>query len=133
MVNDGNRVGTNQAQGAYYYRHAGNTQIFDLPGSITSNPDHIKLDALGNNRNGIPIRALVLDTQTLCPPAMATYGITPNSHHKLRFADVLYSDAHVNSSKNTNDRYTVNLTGTVNLYSSFDTILKTFETADAEP
>ncbi len=126
-------VGTRQAQGSYYYRHAGNTALFGSPGIDIANPDHIQLDSLGLNREGHPIRALVLDTQFLCPPAMNAYGITNNSQHRLKSINILYSDTHVAASRNTTNRYTINLNGTVNLYSSFDLILKTFEAADLEP
>src|SRR3954467_7155365 len=50
------KVGSTQAQGSYYYRHGGNTNLFDPPGT-NSTPDHIRLDDLGSNRNGSPIRA----------------------------------------------------------------------------
>src|ERR1019366_6620375 len=70
-------VGVRQAQCSFYYRHAGNTQLFDNPNVSVPTPDHIKLDDLGSNRNGVPIRALVIDTQFLCDPGMATFGVTP--------------------------------------------------------
>jgi len=124
-------VGTRQAQCSYYYRHGGNTEIFDTPG-LTTSPSHIKLDNLGLNRNDLPIRALAIDTQFLCPPAMATFGIFPSTHHRQRFADILSSDGHVASRPNNDGRFTVDLSNTVNLYSSFDIILKVLEAADRE-
>src|SRR5271169_5854814 len=39
-------VGTGQAQGGYYYRHGGNTNLFDAYGALPSS-DHIRLDDLG--------------------------------------------------------------------------------------
>src|SRR5436309_8148821 len=45
------RVGNTQAQGSYYYRHAGATNLFDSP-NMPAVPDHILLDKLGDNRNG---------------------------------------------------------------------------------
>ena len=124
-------VGTRQAQCSYYYRHDGNTEIFDLPGQTTS-PSHIKLDNLGNNRDGLPIRALVIDTQFLCPPGMGTFGISTSTHHRQKFADFLASDGHVVSRPNMDGRFTVNLGDNVNLYKSFDMILKVLEAADRE-
>jgi len=124
-------VGSRQAQCSYYYRHAGNTQIFDSPeqGAV-ANP--IKLDALGNNRDGLPIRALAIDTQFLCPPGMATFGISPRTHHQQRFANILAADGHTFSRPNANARFTVNLADKVNLYAAFDLILKAMEAADRE-
>ncbi len=66
------RVGASQAQCSYYYRHAGITQLFDTPGDAPP-PDHLQLDRLGDNRNGLPIRALAIDTLCLCPPDLAVF------------------------------------------------------------
>lgn len=125
-------VGVRQAQCGYYYRHAGNTQLFDSPNAALAPPDHIKLDDLGNNRTGAPIRALVIDTQFLCSPAMATFGITPSTHHRQRSADILFSDGHGVSRPNADGRFTVDLGGNVNLSSAFGTILQVLERGDAE-
>ena len=127
------KVGKSQAQSGYYYRHAGNTSLFDLPGTDFSNPDHVRLDALGNNRNGLPIRALVIDSQVLAPDTMAVFGITSNSHHKKRFCNILYSDTHAVAQSNAKESYTLNLTGTANVYASYDLMLKIFELADTQP
>jgi prepilin-type N-terminal cleavage/methylation domain-containing protein/prepilin-type processing-associated H-X9-DG protein len=125
-------VGIRQAQCSFYYRHAGNTQIFDTPGvNVPTGP--IKLDNLGNNRNGLPIRALVLDTQFLCTPGMATFGVFPSTHHQQQFVNVLFADGHAGSRPNADGRFTVNLGSNVNLYSAFDLILKALEQADTEP
>lgn len=125
------RVGTKQAQSSFYYRHGGNTQIFDMPGqTAVTNP--IKLDSLGNNRNSLPVRALAVDTQFLCPPAMATYGVLPSTHHQQKFVNVLFAAGHTISSPNTDRRFTVDLGGNANLYASFDMILKVLEKADTE-
>ncbi len=121
-------VGVRQALCSYYYRHAGNTQMFGNP-ALTAP----KLDTLGNNRNGAPIRTLVIDTQFLAPPGMATYGIWPSTHHQQRLANILYADDHTQSQLNRDGRFTVNLTGSVNLYSAFDLILKVLEAGDQEP
>jgi prepilin-type processing-associated H-X9-DG protein len=124
-------VGQRQAQCSFYYRHAGNTQIFDIPGG-TNTPGPIKLDHPGNNRDGLPIRALAIDTQFLCAPGMGTFGISPSTHHQQRFANILFADGHTLSRPNADQRFTVNLGDNVNLYSAFDLILKVLERADAE-
>lgn len=124
-------VGTQQAQGSYYYRHGGNTQIFG--NSPTNSTGHLRLDSLGDNRNGVPIRALVMDTQFLCNQAMATFGITPATHHRQRFTNILFADGHALSRANANGQFTVDLGDNFNLNNSFDAILKSFEQADTEP
>ncbi|MEI8288496.1 MAG: prepilin-type N-terminal cleavage/methylation domain-containing protein [Verrucomicrobiota bacterium] len=121
-------VGVRQALCSYYYRHAGNTQLF---GSPTLTPP--RLDSLGTNRNGAPLRALVMDTQFLCPPGMAAFGINPSTHHRQRLTDILFADGHVLSRPNADGRFTVDLGNNFNLNNSFDAILKTFEQADIDP
>jgi hypothetical protein len=126
-------VGTRQAQCSFYYRHAGNTRLFDNPNVVAPPPDHIKLDDLGNNRNGLPIRALVIDTQFLCSPGLAAFGITPSTHHRQRAADILFSDGHTVSRPNRDDRFVVDLRNSAEVRSAFDKILKVLEQADTEP
>jgi prepilin-type N-terminal cleavage/methylation domain-containing protein len=125
------KVGVRQAQSAYYYRHAGNTLLHDTF-DATNAPAHLRLDALGDNRNGLPIRALVIDTIFLCPPDLATYGVKPSTHHQQRFADMLFSDGHVLSRPNGDKRFTVDLTSYGDIISAFDKILKVLEQADME-
>jgi hypothetical protein len=48
------KVGHYHAQGSYYYRHGGNTQLFDSPAS-TNTSARLQLDNLGVNRNGQPL------------------------------------------------------------------------------
>ncbi len=123
-------VGFRQAQSSFYYRHAGNTQIFDATGLAPTNS--IKLDNLGLNRDGLPVRALAMDTQFLCSQGMATFGIVPRTHHQQRFANALAADGHAASQRNTDARYTVDLANNANLYSAFDRILKVLETAERD-
>jgi len=126
-------VGVTQAQCSYYYRHAGNTNLFDNTATALTAPDNIRLDDLGENRNGLPIRALVIDTQFLCPPTAAVYNILPSTHHQQRFVDVLYSDGHVAMQPNLDGRYTLNFNTQVNMYASYSLILALLEQADAAP
>jgi prepilin-type N-terminal cleavage/methylation domain-containing protein len=126
-------VGVSQAQGSFFYRHAGNTQLFDSPTNNLATPDHLQLDNLGNNRNGFPIRALALDTQFLCPPAFAMFGIAPSTHHQQQWTDILFSDGHALARSNAGGRFTVNLSNDFDLNTAFDAILDVFESADLAP
>src|SRR5438552_18131271 len=125
------KVGTNQAQCSYYYRHAGVTQLFDDP-NAPGTPEHIKLDNLGNNRNGQPIRALALDTQFLCPSSLEQFNVKPRTHHRRRFEDILFADAHARSLPNNAGRFVVDVQDYSQVRSAFDRILKVFEQADLE-
>jgi prepilin-type N-terminal cleavage/methylation domain-containing protein/prepilin-type processing-associated H-X9-DG protein len=125
-------VGIGQAQCSYYYRHAGVTQLFDTPGT-NATPAHLQLDNLGNNRNGLPIRALALDTQFLCPPQLAAYNVKPSTHHRQRSADVLFWDGHALALSNRDGRFTVNVSDYSQVLMGFDLILKVFEQADTQP
>jgi prepilin-type N-terminal cleavage/methylation domain-containing protein/prepilin-type processing-associated H-X9-DG protein len=125
------KVGHYQAQGGYFYRHAGNTQLLDSPAA--GPPEHLQLEALGNNRNGLPIRALAIDTLFLCPPDLESYNVKPRTNHRLRVADILFADGHVVSRSDHDNRYVVNATDYGALLGSFDRILQVLELADTEP
>ncbi len=123
------KVGSAQAQSSYYYRHAGITQLFYTP---PSEPEHLRLDNLGKNRNGLPIRALAIDTLFLCPPDLASFNVKSRTHHRQKFADILFSDGHTLSRPNASARFTVDVRDYNDLRSSFDKILKVLEQADME-
>ena len=124
------KVGVGQAQCSYYYRHGGNTNLFDAYGVAPPPSQHILLDNLGDNRNGLPIRALVIDTQFLCGPEGATYGILPSTHHQQQIENILFSDGHALTQQNGDGRYTFNFGTNVNAFTSFSSILSLLETAD---
>lgn len=126
------KVGKYQAQSSYYYRHAGTTQLFDQPGTNVP-PEHIQLDNLGANRNGLPIRILAMDTQFLCPPDLAAFNVKPHTHHQRRISNLLFDDSHAASRVNRNEQLTVDLRDYNELRSAFSTILGVFETQDAVP
>jgi len=126
------QVGHSQAQCSYFYRHAGNTVLFDKPGTPFT-PTQIKLDNLGFNRNGLPIRALAIDTQFLCSPALAPYNVLPSTHHRQAYANILFSDGHAAMRRNTGGCFTVNLGSDVNPADGFGMILRVLELADAKP
>jgi len=126
------KVGARQSQCSYYYRHAGVTNLFDIPN--TPPPlDRLALDRLGSNRNGLPIRALALDTLFLCPPDLAPFNIKPRTHHRLKSADILFTDGHALSRPNQDNRFVVDLRNYAEIRGAFDKILKALEQADAEP
>lgn len=125
------KVGNYQAQGSYYYRHGGNTQLFDLPGA-TNLPPYLRLDSLGENRNGLPIRALVIDTLFLCPDDLAPFNVKPRTHHRQKSATILFSDGHAFSRPNKDSRFTVDVTDYSQIRSAFNKILQVFERADME-
>jgi prepilin-type N-terminal cleavage/methylation domain-containing protein/prepilin-type processing-associated H-X9-DG protein len=125
------KVGKSQAQGSYYYRHAGNTQMFDSPFTPVST-DHLQLDQLGKNRNDQPIRALVIDTMFLCPEDLAAFNVKPRTHHKQQTAAILFADGHVIALSNKDKKFTVEIRDYGELYDSFNKILQVFERADEE-
>jgi type II secretory pathway pseudopilin PulG len=126
------RVGTYQAQGSYYYRHGGNTELFDTPGSTNTNPN-LRLENLGLNRNGRPIRALVMDTLFLCPEDLAAFNVRPRTHHRQKSVTILFSDGHAAVRPNKDNRFTVDVTDYSQVRDSFNKILQAFERADTEP
>jgi prepilin-type N-terminal cleavage/methylation domain-containing protein len=125
------KVGHYQAQGSYYYRHGGNTQLFDSPFSTNAAP-HLQLDSLGLNRNGQAVRALAIDTLFLCPPSLEMFNVKPRTQHQQRLADILYADGSAASRQNRGGRYTVDLRSYSDLYDAFNRILQVLEQADAQ-
>lgn len=123
------KVGKQQAQSSYYYRHAGNTNLFDTFGKAPD-PQNIRLASLGENRNGVPIRALVLDTVFLTMPSLKSFGVSTKTNHDGAWINVLYNTGHVSPLPNSDSRYSVSLQNTNQLYSAFSTILGVFEKAD---
>jgi prepilin-type N-terminal cleavage/methylation domain-containing protein/prepilin-type processing-associated H-X9-DG protein len=123
-------VGRQQAQSSYYYRHASVARQYDPPGVNVMSPDHIQLDDLGSNRNGQGICALVMDTQFLVPAGFTAFGITPRTHHRQDWVNVLYADGHAATLSNADGRFTVNLDDYQSLTNAFDRILGVLEQAD---
>lgn len=124
------KVSRLQAQSSYYYRHGGNTLLHDT--FDATNAPRLKLDNLGLNRDGVPARALGIDTIFISPPDLATYGVTTRTHHQQRFANILCADVQVISRPNGDRRFTVDLTNYGEITQAFDKILKVLERADAE-
>jgi len=108
------------------------TNLFDNP-LATTLPEHLRLDNLGLNRDGLPIRALAIDTQFLCPPELAAFNVKSRTHHWQKFANVLFADAHAVSRANRDQRFTVDVTDYSEIRNSFSKILQVLERSDAEP
>lgn len=126
------KVGHYQSQGSYYYRHGGNTQLFDAPG-VTNLPPSLRLENLGLNRSNQPIRALVLDTLFLCPDDLAPFNVKPRTHHRQKSATILFADGHATVRANKEGRFTVDVTDYSQIRDAFNKILQVFERADEEP
>ena len=124
------KVGIQQAQCSYFYRHASVTLQFDPFGVDVMSPDHIRLDRLGTNRNGDPIRALVMDTQFIVSPDFAQFGVYTRTHHQQQIVNVLYSDGRAISVSNADGRYNVSLDSYDSMTNAFSVILGAFEQAD---
>ncbi len=125
------KVGVRQAQGSYYYRHAGNTRMSDRP--TVAVPLSIPIHNLGTNRNGLKIRALAIDTQFLSPPSLATFGVKTRTHHQQAFVNVLFADGSAASRDNRDGRFTMDFRNYGGIYDAFGKILGVLEQADAEP
>jgi prepilin-type N-terminal cleavage/methylation domain-containing protein/prepilin-type processing-associated H-X9-DG protein len=117
--------GKDQAQCDYYYRHASGGDAYAEPPTT-----HLKLGALGNNSDGIPIRALAIDVQFIADPALATLNIYTRSAHDKKWVNVLCADGHVATLGNQDDRFTVD--SRIFLAKSFSFILKAIERADRD-
>jgi prepilin-type N-terminal cleavage/methylation domain-containing protein len=126
------RVGRLQAQGSYYYRHGGNTELFDPPGQVWP-PTPIRLETLGNNRKGQPITALAIDMQYDAPMGLEDFNVVSRSHHRRLNVSVLHADGHVVNRPNKDGRFRVVIPDATQVRDSFNRILSVFERADLEP
>jgi type II secretory pathway pseudopilin PulG len=125
------RVGKTQAQGSYYYRHGGNTRLFDDPNEHLP-PPNLRLFNMGMNRNDQPIRALAIDTQFLAPDTLESFNIKSRTHHQQRAVNILFAEGHVASRSNADGRFLVDVQDYAELRGAFDRILSVLERADIE-
>ena len=124
------KVGQHQAQGSYYYRHGGNTELFDHP-TNPSGPPRLQLINLGDNREGEPIRALAMDSQFLSPPDLASFNVKSRTHHQRKLVNVLFADGSAGSRRNGDGRFTVDLRDYGDIRDAFNRILRVLEQADS--
>jgi prepilin-type processing-associated H-X9-DG protein len=127
--NELSKVGKHQAQGSYFYRHGGVTQLFHTPVEPAPN---LQLDNLGTNRNGVSISALVVDMNFICPLGLESFNIITRTQHRTRRAQILFADGSVASRPNHDGRFTVNVTEYAEVYQTFDRILAVLDRGDAE-
>jgi len=126
-ANELSNVGKRQAQGSYFYRHAGVTQLFYTPSGPVPN---LQLDNLSTNRNGRICRALVVDMNLLTPPGLESFNVVTRTQHRRKVAQVLYADGSVATRQNREGRFTVDVSDYQDLYNAFSRILSVFEYAD---
>jgi len=124
------KVGVQQAQSSYFYRHASVTRQFDPPGVDVLSADHIKLGQLGLNRNGQPICALVKDAQLIVSSDFGQFGIVTRTEHQQQIVNVLYSDGRAVPVSNSDGRYDVTLDDYQSMTDAFSVILGVMEQAD---
>ena len=117
------RFGKHQAEGSYYYRHASVALLNGRPDEF-----HVNLNALGRNRNGRPISALVMDTQFLAHPSLEVWGVMTRTSHRQQACNVYYADGRVVRHDNAEAEFTVDIGSYP--YDSLDKILQVFELAD---
>ena len=123
------RVGEDWAISNYYYRHGSNTQAtLALPPERWA--DHIRMDDLGSNSNGEPIRALFIDQNFDAKGGAVFDVLKPRTNHSERVANAGFVDGHAESLPNENRRYTVDAGFFVSVADTL--ILRMMEWADEE-
>ena len=113
-----------RVQGDYYYRHASVALL-----SGVADKYHIRLSELGKNRNGIQIKALVMDVQFLADPSMSGWGVVTRTAHQEKISNVLMADSRVITAGNDSGEYTID--ARTSPHNALDKILRAFEKADA--
>jgi prepilin-type N-terminal cleavage/methylation domain-containing protein len=121
------RVGKNQAQSGYYYRHG---SVIDVTPEARPARLVFKLGNLGKNREGGRIRALMFDTQFLCHPSLSMFGIVPRTNHDMMVSNTLFDDGHVSTLNNDKGQFTVN--ANTQITASLALTLDAFERADEQ-
>lgn len=116
-------VGIAQVESSYYYRHA---SVAALSGSLPS--PRMKIDQLGENRNGNRVRCLAVDTQLVAPPMLAVFNLKTRTHHQRQMLNSLYVDGNVMARKNLDNRYIIDVS--VSVYDTLDRILTVLESLD---
>jgi len=108
------KVGVTQAVASYTYRHGSN--VLDVPMSSPDTwTDHIRLDDLGVNSNGDPIRALLQDHNFLVATESPAFGVVNRTNHNQQRVNTLYADGHVRSLDNSTGRYTASVGNALHL------------------
>jgi prepilin-type N-terminal cleavage/methylation domain-containing protein/prepilin-type processing-associated H-X9-DG protein len=93
----------------YYYRHGSNTQksLFE---PLDQRDDHIQLDALGANRNGMPIRVLFIDQNfKSTTPSSIFKVLRPRTNHRQNPVNAAYADGHAQSLNNDDKALTIDV------------------------
>jgi prepilin-type N-terminal cleavage/methylation domain-containing protein len=121
------RIGKTQALCTYFYRHGSNTlsSASDPPSTWD---DHIRLENLGRNRNGAPIRALLMDQNFLVDPPVPAFNVVVRTNHQRQRSNALNADGSVKTLDNSTDLYTANIGNSLHL--GTEEILRVFEEAD---
>ncbi len=83
-------------------------------------------------QGGAPVGLGLLLSQHLSdqPPGLESFNVKPRTYHRQRFVNVLHSDGHVLSRRNTDGRFTVNLVTYGEMRGVFSRILEVLESAD---
>ncbi len=125
------KVGREQAVSAYLYRHSGTTLSDVIQSRIRNTPirHDLKLDRLGDNSRGEPIRALFLDYNFLLAPGSSFYDLFNRSNHGSAYVNAAYSDGHAEQLDNSDGRYSVDVIGT-SLHSALNKMVTAMEEAD---
>jgi len=118
-------VGSQQAQGDYYYRHGSVALLTGKPAGY-----HNQLSALGNNRNGRTIAVLAMDVQFLAHPSLAPFQVVTRTSHKRASTNLLFADGQVALKSNKEDSFTVDIGGYP--YDALEKILQVFEYGDEQ-
>jgi prepilin-type N-terminal cleavage/methylation domain-containing protein len=119
-------VGIGQAQCDYYYRHGSGGSMY-----VPSGTAHLKLNDLGLDSQGFPIRALAIDVNFLTVSGLLLFGAPTRTCHNQETVNILFSDAHAAAQSNVNGAFTVDTRTDVE--DAFAKILAVFETADQVP
>ena len=123
------RFGKSQSLSTYLYRHGSNI-LKTLSAPREQWNDHIRLQDLGLNRNGQPIRALLMDQNFVVNRPVPAFNIVTRTNHRRGRTNALFVDSHVETLNNGDDHFTADIGSS--LHAGPNMILTALEHADTE-
>ncbi len=103
------KVGKSQAISSFFYRHGSNTLTTPRDEPQDAWNDRIRINRLGKNRTGGPIRSLIVDQNFLVSAEVPAFGLINRTNHKQTHVNAGYVDGRAVTLRNADRRYSVNV------------------------
>jgi len=121
-----------EAVSSYFYRHGSNIpDTFFDPREEWD--DHTRLSDMGFNRNGEPIKTLLMDQNFITGSPAPSFGVVVRTNHATETVNFLFTDGRAEKKVNDQGQYNVDVGfNVVNLLKGPEFALNVFELVDEE-